>query len=1018
MIVPKHFENLEILHENTMPLRSYFIPASHRMEDLVHHREHSDRFQLLNGQWQFRYYPSIHDLTDSFFATDYDASAFDTIPVPGVWQMNGYDANQYTNIKYPFPFDPPYVPHQNPCGTYIHTFEYVPDANAPKVYLNFEGVDSCFFLWLNGEYVGYSQVSHATSEFDVTDLLKVGQNKLAVLVLKWCDGSYLEDQDKFRMSGIIRDVYLIKRPEQHIEDYTVTTTLEDGSANLQVQLKTTSKDLPVKLSLYDREGVAVWNGGAQAIVHPEYTCFATAHLDKPVLWNAEAPYLYTLVLETPQETITERVGFRQISIENCVVKLNGKPIKFRGVNRHDSDPVTGSAINLEQMLVDLQLMKQHNINAIRTSHYPNAPVFYQLCDEYGFYVIDEADNESHGALEVFHADNSDAHKFKRWNEAISDNPEFIEPTLDRTRNLVYRDKNRPCVLIWSMGNECAYGCTFEEALKWTKAFDPTRLTHYESAYYKSGKRRYDYANIDLYSRMYPSLGEMETYLRNAPDKPMILCEYCHAMGNGPGDLEDYFQLFDRNDMLCGGFVWEWCDHAIYKGTAENGKPIYFYGGDHGESQHDGNFCMDGLVYPDRTPHTGLMEYKNVHRPVRVVSYNQLIGYVTVKNELGFTNLNDAVCIRWEVNCDGKSASSGMISELPEILPGETGTFSLPISVPKKGRCYLQLSYYSKKESEFVPAYFPLGFDELPLQNEDSRNQVAMSFGTNSSAAVTYTEDDTRVIVMGDGFVYTYNKLTGMWDELLRQSKPLLMRPMELNVWRAPTDNDRNIRLEWERAHYQQTVLRAYQTTCEYIPEGISIRSTMALSAETVQRMMNMTTTWTVTPSGEITMKMDVERNPEFPDLPRFGLRMFLPKEMESLSYYGLGPIESYPDKRRAATHSHFESTVTEQHEDYLRPQENGSHGDCDYVIVYNDQTQLVATSENAFSFNASHYTQEELTAKAHSYELEPSGYTVLCIDYAQNGIGSNSCGPVLKDEYRFREQRFTFSVTLHPSERK
>ena len=285
MIVPKHFENLEILHENTMPLRSYFIPASHRMEDLVHHREHSDRFQLLNGQWQFRYYPSIHDLTDSFFATDYDAAAFDTIPVPGVWQMNGYDANQYTNIKYPFPFDPPYVPHQNPCGAYIHTFEYAPDANAPKVYLNFEGVDSCFFVWLNGEYVGYSQVSHATSEFDVTDLLKVGQNKLAVLVLKWCDGCYLEDQDKFRMSGIIRDVYLIKRPEQHIEDYNVTTTLEDGSANLQVQLKTTSKDLPVKLSLYDREGVAVWNGGAQAIVHPEYTCFAAAIHSSSVAFN-------------------------------------------------------------------------------------------------------------------------------------------------------------------------------------------------------------------------------------------------------------------------------------------------------------------------------------------------------------------------------------------------------------------------------------------------------------------------------------------------------------------------------------------------------------------------------------------------------------------------------------------------------------------------------------------------------------------------------------------------------------
>ena len=1015
MIVPKHYENMRVLHENTMPSRSYYIPASCRMDNLVHDRVQSDRIRFLNGDWKFRYFDSIYDLKDCFFALDYDTSGFDVLPVPSVWQMHGYDNHQYTNIRYPFPFDPPYVPHQNPCGAYVYDFDYHFDEKTPMVYLNFEGVDSCFYVWLNGKYVGYSQVSHSTSEFDVTEKLQEGSNKLAVLVLKWCDGSYLEDQDKFRMSGIFRDVYLLNRPVQHIADYFVTTALDGSNANVNIRVRPTNENLSVKVSLFDAENKLTAEGTTALSSDGAFPQTIRFTVENPRLWNAERPYLYTIVFEAAGEVITDRVGIREISIVDNVIQLNNKPIRFRGVNRHDSDPVTGFTISIDQMKKDLMLMKQHNVNAIRTSHYPNSPFFYQLCDEYGFYVIDEADNESHGPSEIYYKDNSNENKFKRWNETIADNPDFIEPTLDRTRRLVLRDKNRPCVLIWSMGNECAYGCTFEESLKWTKQYDPTRLTHYESALYRSDARKYDFSNIDVYSRMYPALSEMKDYLAENPDKPLLLCEYCHAMGNGPGDFEDYFQLFVSNDIYSGGFVWEWCDHAIYKGVADNGKAMYWYGGDHGETQHDSNFCMDGLVYPDRTPHTGLLEYKNVHRPARVVAFDQETGVATLRNYMDFEDLKDVVSIRYEVTCDGELVLRGKINELPSIPARTDGTIEMPVSVPTKGRCYMTVAYFCKLTSELIPADHMLGFDEIQLQNADNRNQKNAEFGVeNAEGTLNVEEDDCSLTVIGDNFRYVLNKLTGMWDSMTFGGEALITRPMNLNIWRAPTDNDMYLKQEWIRAHYDRTVTRGYETTCEMVGGNLHIHSTLSMSAETVQRMLDVAVHWSINAAGEIEMGMSTKKTAEFPDLPRFGIRMFLPEEMRKVMYYGLGPVESYADKHRASSHGIYTADVIDMHEDYIRPQENGSHCDCDYVVVDGPVTRLAVVSSAPFSFNASCYTQEELTNKAHNYELEPSGSTVLCIDYAQNGIGSNSCGPVLLDPYRLKEERFFFNIKLFP----
>lgn len=1015
MIVPRYYEDLKIMHENTMPSRAYYIPASHYMGPLVEERFSSDRLTGLNGTWQFQYFNSIYDLQEKFYEQGYDCSSFTQVEVPGVWQNYGYDSHQYTNVRYPIPLDPPYVPQENPCGAYVRKFYYERPEEAPRAYLNFEGVDSCFYLWINGKYIGYSQVSHATSEFDVTEVLQNGENTLAVLVLKWCDGTYLEDQDKFRMSGIFRDVYLLNRPEDVVYDYFTTTKIREEQAAITVQVSFRGNAVPTKLTLYDAEHKEIASKVLQEQAGNGYTHQAVFIVEEPNLWNPEQPYLYTLVMETEEEVITDRIGIREISVKDAVLYVNGTAIKFKGVNRHDSDPVTGFVIGLEQMKKDLQMMKESNFNAVRSSHYPNVPYFYQLCDEYGFFVIAEADNESHGTQSQYLKDSSWENVSRRWNERISDNPEFIPATLDRTRLCVHREKNRPCIVIWSMGNECGYGCTFEEALKWTKGFDPTRLTCYESSFYRSDRRKYDYSNIDIFSRMYPSLEEIQEYMDKKPDKPFLLIEYCHAMGNGPGDLEDYFKMIYQYDVLCGGFVWEWCDHAVYQGKTANGKEKYFYGGDFGEEVHDGNFCMDGLVYPDRTPHTGLLEYQNVYRPARVVSFQQKTGALCLENYMDYVDLKDYIYLVYEVNCDGKLLEKKQLTLQDSVLPHQRETVLLDITVPDCGKCYLKVSYHLKHGTSLMVQGSMMGFDEILLENRDGRNQQTIALLENQEQKETeiqVSETDRFLSVQSETFLYVYNKLSGLFEQISIEGEELLDTPMELNIWRAPTDNDRKIKLEWMEAGYDRSKARAYDTHWERNGEGIRIYSKMSLSAVALQKVLDIDAVWEISNRGVISVKMKVKKNMEFPQLPRFGIRLFLKKEYENLKFYGLGPHESYRDKCRSCSHGLFDSTVKEQHEDYIRPQENGSHTDCEYVMIEKENQTFIAVSPQPSSFNVSYYTQEELTRKAHNYELEKSGNTIVCLDYAQNGIGSNSCGPELREQYQLDEETFIFEMKL------
>ena len=1008
MLVPRFYEDLNVLHDKTMPARTYYIPASVRMNDLVEHRERSDRFQLLNGEWKFQYYNSIYDVTESFYEKGYDVSGFDQVTVPGVWQMDGYDTHQYTNIRYPFPFDPPYVPQDIPCGAYVHNFEYHREKKASKAFLNFEGVDSCFYVWVNGAYAGYSQVPHATSEFDVTDLLNEGENTLAVLVLKWCDGSYLEDQDKFRMSGIFRDVYLLKRPEKTIRDYYITTDVEKDSVVVKLDMHF-AESVETKVTIEDKYGAVVARGETAENGVLELTVL------NPVLWNAENPYLYQVILTMPDEVIVDQIGFRTIEIKDKVVYFNGEKIKFRGVNRHDSDPETGFVINVQQIKKDLMLMKQHNFNAIRSSHYPNAPYFYQMCDKYGFMVIDEADIEAHGPFMLYRKEDTDQNRFYHWNEKIADDPAWEKAIVDRVQLMVQRDKNRPSIVMWSMGNESAYGCNFEKALAWTKKFDPDRITQYESARYRNYDITYDYDNLDLYSRMYPPLQEIEDYLKNDGSKPFLLVEYCHSMGNGPGDFEDYFQMIHKDDRMCGGFVWEWCDHAIAHGTAENGKTRYYYGGDHGETIHDGNFCVDGLVYPDRTPHTGLLEYKNVYRPVRIVSYDQENGQMVLHNYMDFDDLKDYVDIFYEMTQDGLTVEKGKLANVV-ASPHSDAKVELKLQVPNTGKIYLKLIYRLKKEMPLLEHGYELGFDEIKLANEDDRNRQAVKWLEQEKVigTIAVKENDKQIVLQANDFTYVLDKRTGLFENMQFAGRSYINHPMELNIWRAPTDNDMYIKLEWKKAHYDAAYTRAYRIEVLQNKHGVLIMEHLAVVADTVQKILDVEMTWKINEDGKIEAVIEAVKDKEFPDLPRFGIRMFLNKKMDEITYFGMGPQESYRDKHQASCHGLFRSKVAQMHEDYIRPQENGSHYDCDYVELTNGQCGIVAVSKNPFSFNASVYTQEELERVSHNYELKESDSTIFCMDYAMNGIGSNSCGPDVLDKYRFDEEAFQFQFELIP----
>ncbi len=993
--VEKYWENPEILHINCEKPRAYFIPYENEVKAERGIRGTSSFFKSLNGTWKFKYYDSAYKVEAEFLTEGVKASEWDDIIVPSNWQLHGYDIPNYTNYNYPYPCDPPFIPNENPASVYIRDF-YLEDINK-ETYLVFEGVDSCFYLWVNGKQVGYSQVSHMTSEFNITDYLNQGNNRIAVMVLKWCDGSYLEDQDMWRLSGIFREVYLLKRDKTHIADVFIKPQLNEnfavGKLKCEIELKGDTS-ASIRAILKDIKEQVICDQTIKVSKH------GTMEFEvlRPELWSAEAPNLYKLFLYQGEEVILFKIGFRRIEIIDSVAYINGAAVKFKGVNRHDSHPELGHTIPLYHMKKDLIMMKQHNINAVRTSHYPNDPRFLELCDELGFYLIDEADLEAHGA------------GFNHGN-ILSNDPQYEKAYLDRMERMVERDKNHPCVVMWSLGNESGYGPNHITMAEWAKKRDNSRLIHYEG-----NRERGELSDscLDIFSRMYSSISSVEEFLADEKEnRPLVLCEYSHAMGNGPGDLKDYWELFYKHPRLAGGFVWEWTDHSIKTKNSE-GITYYAYGGDFGDKPNDGNFCIDGLVYPDRTPHTGLLELKNIIAPVRTEAVDILKGSFIITNLYEFINLSK-LALNWKLEKDGECIEEGNIDNI-ELEPQKSQSITIEYSKPQKadGRYFLTIYYTLKQHEVWAPKGHEVAFHqfELPLGLVEKT-----SLRIADMPCVKLEKSENQFIIKGADFQYAFDMSLGSFANIQYNGVSMIDSIPKFNVWRAPIDNDMHIKTKWIEEGLNRINTHVYSVNViSEKAKQVSLCTEFSLGGYISRPVFRGSAVWTIYGSGDIVLEVNGKvREEDIPFLPRFGIQFKMPKGNELVEYFGYGPHESYIDKHRSTRKVRFEANVDEMHENYLKPQENGSHFSTEWAVVSNLLGMgLMFIGMEDFSFNASHYTPEDIEAEDHPYKLVRRDETIVNIDYKMSGVGSNSCGPELLPKYRLKESEILFKLRIKP----
>lgn len=999
-----YYENLDVLHIGTQEPRAYFIPFESQ-DNADDRREASAYYTSLCGQWDFRFFNNQTEIEDEFWSLDYSTEGFDKIPVPMNWQMclgRGYDVPHYTNVCYPIPKDPPFVPDNNPCGAYSRIFEVTPEMSGRKLYLNFEGVDSCFYLWINGKFVGYSQVSHSTSEFDITDYVVEGFNKISLLVLKWCDGTYLEDQDFWRLSGIFREVYILARnPVAHIRDIEVKSTFNKKltKCNFTTSLSLNGEG-SVSYSLFAPDGTIVSQGEAS-------DNNISVKIDYPLLWSDEIPQLYKLYLYLNDEVIYIPVGLREIKIHSSCVLLNGQKVKLYGVNRHDSHPVYGHYTPYEHMLEDLYIMKRHNVNAVRTSHYPNDPRFYAMCDELGFLVIDEADLETHGM-----GVKTEGETTKNVLDSLSDSPLWEKAYVDRAQRLYERDKNHPCVIFWSLGNESGAGDNHRAMRKYIKSRNPDAIVHYEGSNYdyaKSNNRKL--ADIsDIESHMYPSPDDCVRLMKAVKKKPFYLCEYCHAMGNGPGNLKEYWDVIEANDSFVGGCIWEFTDHSVAV-LGENKQIRYTYGGDFGDSPNDGEFCVDGLVYPDRTPHTGFLEAKKLYQPFGV-EYDSK-GNVHIFNKRFFKGLDD-IGLKWELKCNGEKIANGELSGLM-IMPRTKQKFVLfnPREISLFGEAYLNLSFFNTKETLWADSGYECGSCQFKL-NTPSKELIKV----NSSNPLDTIEDERFITVTAGDYLYRFDKYFGVMDTITYKNREMISTPIKLNLFRATTDNDRPHREKWIDRGLDRLIQKTYSVEIAKSDSCIAISSEVGYAPVMLPNAIKAKVTYMIQSSGDLLINVNGNVDVDtITYIPRLGLTFEMPKENEQFRYFGYGPMESYCDKKNAAMVDSYSSTVTDNFEHYVRPQENSSHFGTKWTVVGEEMGYGLFMSGyglDSFSVNVSHYTVDHLDKTNHDYELVKKDETVVCLDYKQEGIGSGSCGPIASEQYHFNEKNVNFTFRIKP----
>ncbi|MDM5340282.1 glycoside hydrolase family 2 TIM barrel-domain containing protein [Fictibacillus enclensis] len=1030
------WENLLVLERNREPARSCFVSYEDKASALSYEKGRSGRYQLLNGTWKFHYAGQPALAPEGFQKDDFDVTVWDDIPVPSNWQMNGYGRPHYTNVQYPFPVNPPHIPDENPTGSYRRDF-YVSDSwKDDTIILRFEGVDSSFHVWVNGEEAGYSQGSRLASEFDITSLVRDGKNTLAVQVYQWSEASYIEDQDMWWLSGIFRDVSLIAQPRVHVNDYFIRTELDENYQDAVLHLDVDvhnhhskkCKGYHVEVSLLDRDFKAVNGVDKREEISVDPFDKARLTLSMPVMnpekWSAESPYLYHLLLtlkddqENTIEELAARTGFRSVELKDGLFLVNGVPIKLKGVNRHDHHPDFGRAVPLEWMIEDVRLMKTHNINAVRTSHYPNDPKFYDLCDEYGLYVIDEADLECHGFV------------FTDNMHQLSEDPDWQEAYMDRMRRMVERDKNHPSIIMWSLGNESGFGQNHVAMAEWAKQRDPSRLVHYEGEVREimvkddNNPKSMPIAS-DVFTTMYTAVEIMDQLgSRTDLEKPHILCEYAHAMGNGPGGLKEYWETFYNYPRLQGGFVWEWLDHGIRQHTA-NGEEYFAYGGDFGEQPHDGNFVIDGLVMPDHTPSPALAEYKKVIEPVFVEERDLKNGKVSILNRYDFLSLNH-LQLNWSIEAGGKRMSSG-VELLEDIQAGETKEIAIPYALPaviQPGTDYwLNLSFTLISDTAWAKAGHEVAWSQfkLPVHAE------AAVMDRRVMPDLETVEEPHKVHVKGQAFEAVFNKLNGRMESWTHEGSSVLEKGPKLHFWRAPIDNDYLANSGWKAvSSYDQWVehglnqlqQRLISFTYEVSVDDKSVRlaAKYRIAPAKLSWGISATLMYEIYGSGDVVLKAEGQPEGNYPaTLPRIGLQLELPNELDQVKWYGRGPGESYIDSKQAGRIGVWSTNVNGLYTPYVLPQENGNRHEVRWASFTNHYgTGLFAGGIPVIDFGASRYSVETLEAAKHTHELVKENHIVLHLDYQQHGLGSASCGPDVLNKYQLHTGHFQFAVRLKP----
>ena len=1024
-MVLQDLQNASVLQRNRMKSRSYFIPFSNEESAMTYERGQSERFQLLNGMWQFHYAENPYEAPANFYEEHYDTADWDSLAVPHHWQLQGYDKPHYTNVNFPFPVDPPNIPTENPTGSYRRTF-FISDTWAEdQICLRFEGVDSSFHLWVNGKEVGYSEGSRIPAEFDITDYVRTGENTLAVRVYKWSKASYIEDQDMWWLRGIYRDVYLLARPKVHIQDTFIRTILDeayrDATLEIDVDLANltnqTVDGLQVEYRLLDANHTLIKTGLKESkSVKNHEKLKIDVPVKNPTKWSAENPYLYHLAVCLKDrdghvvEAVAHKVGFRSVELKDGLVLINGVAVMFKGVNRHDNHPDLGRAVTVEDMRKDIILMKQGNINAVRTAHYPNDPQFYELCDEYGLYVIDEADLETHG-FEV----TGNIHQ-------LSDDPAWEEAYIDRMERMVERDKNYPSIVMWSLGNESGYGRNHNAMYDWAHERDKTRLVHYEGECrlipYSEDDSTDEPRSSDIFSSMYTPIHLLETLgKRNDYAKPHIICEYAHAMGNGPGGFKEYWETFYKYERLQGGFVWEWADHGIRKQT-EDGEEYYGYGGDFGDQPNDYNFVLDGLVMPDRTPSPGYYEHKKAIEPVKVDALDLKEGKLKITNRYDFIAL-DHLNLAWSIEVDGKVIQNGTFP-LEDIHAGGSEELTIPYSLPEvlvPGADYwLNVQFTLASDTNWGKAGCEMAWAQFELPQKASLTPVE-GHHLNLSA-LNVEEIKHHLLVKGANFELDFNTVTGQMETWKHENISLIKTGPKLQFWRAMTDNDHRSARVWKQhgVHWLEQRIDHVSWHVTDDQTKVTVKVTGRIAPPILAWGIGVELTYTIFGDGDVYVDVKGDPRGDFPKtLPRIGLEMTIPNTMDRVKWYGRGPGESYVDTKDANRFGVYDKTVDELMTNYVYPQENGNRTDVKWASFTDIHGMGLFTSvEPAFNVSAHHYSVADFDEAQHTHELKKKDDIFVHLDYQQHGIGSASCGPDVLPEYELNTEPFNFSVRLNP----